>query len=72
MPSSTGSGPLSYLIGGYYLHDKSDVLANYNQTYFGAYVTFKPVTDSYAGFGRLTYKITPSLRLTGGALHIRS
>ncbi len=64
--ASRGSAPLTYLIGGYYLHETTGLLANYNQNYFAAYVAPETTTDSYAAFGRLTYALTDRLRLTGG------
>lgn len=64
--ASKGNSPLTYLVGGYYLHETANTVANYNQTYFGAYVAPDTTTDSYAAFGRLTYAITDRLRLTGG------
>jgi len=64
--ASDGDAPLSYIVGLYYLGEHAVERANFNQQYFAAYGLFDSNTDSYAGFGRLTYKVTDSFRLTGG------
>ncbi|HWI86869.1 MAG TPA: TonB-dependent receptor [Sphingomonas sp.] len=64
--ASNDAGRLSYLLGLYYLGENSDEFPTYGQQYFAAYATFLTNTKSYAGFGRLTYKLTDTLRLTGG------
>lgn len=74
--ASRGPGPLQWLVGGYY-SDETDVdyepivgrtgtgavLPNLNPAlYFDIPSTYR----EYSGFGDLTYKLTPSLELTGG------
>ncbi|MEH3107829.1 MAG: TonB-dependent receptor [Sphingomonas fennica] len=65
--ASNGGGPLSYILGGYYLDERIAERANFNQQYFAPYVDFDSRTKSYAGFARLTLKVTDALRLVGGA-----
>ena len=65
--TSDASAPLSYILGGYYLHESTHTAVDYDQQYFAGYSTYHPVTDSYAGFARLTYKVTDKLRISGGA-----
>ena len=64
--ASKGDNPLSYILGGFFLRDTADTRGSFNQYFFAPYVRFQPVTNSYAGFGRLTYKLTDTLRITGG------
>ncbi|WP_174296326.1 TonB-dependent receptor [Sphingomonas bacterium] len=64
--ASDGTGPLSYILGGFYMHETTSTHVNYDQQYYSAYAVFHPVTDSYAGFARLTYRLFDKLRLTGG------
>ena len=79
--SSDYSGPLNFAAGGYYEHshrvlnntDKIFPLGAYPGTgpYAGMYNTLALVADntseSYSGFGQLTWKVAPNLELAGGA-----
>lgn len=64
---SDDSKRLSYILGLYYQHTRDRENVNFNQMYFSAYGNFAPVTDSYAAFGRLNFKVTDRFRLTGAA-----
>lgn len=59
-------GPVSYILGGYYLYENGVERPSYNQQFFAAYGKFLSQTNSYAGFGRLTWRVTDRLRLVGG------
>ncbi len=59
--SSSGTGPLDWLVGGYYFSE--DLLLN---TTFIFPFTIDTSTESYAIFGQGTYALTDALRLTGG------
>lgn len=72
--ASSDTDPLSWQIGAFYLHSKQ-----FNQSHIlglaasnnlspeaGLFIDAQLVTDSYAGFGEVTYAITPSTRITGG------
>jgi len=63
---SSDVGRFSYILGVYYLDERAKELASYNQQYFTAFTNFLSRTKSYAGFGRLTYRLTDRFRLTGG------
>lgn len=57
---------LAYVAGLFYFNETDDALTNFNHQYFSAYTGFKPKTNSYAAYGRLTYSLTDALRITGG------
>lgn len=72
--ASNDTDPLSWQVGAFYLRSKQ-----FNQSYIlglaasnnlspeaGIFIDAELVTDSYAGFGEVTYAITPSTRITGG------
>jgi iron complex outermembrane receptor protein len=63
--SNTGN-PLSYLAGVYFLDEKINANAIYDQQYNQSTQAYDLTTKSYAGFGRLTYAVTDAFRLTGG------
>jgi iron complex outermembrane receptor protein len=60
------SGPLNWVVGGYYFVE--DVRANqfFNQGSNGTRINSDLETNSYAAFGQATYSITDRFRLTGG------
>lgn len=62
--ASNHDGPLDYIVGLFYLDEKSHERANYNQDFGSFYSDFSNWTKSYAGFARLSYKITDAFRLT--------
>ncbi|MFA7604818.1 MAG: TonB-dependent receptor [Novosphingobium sp.] len=68
--ASTGSGPLSWQIGGFYLDTKADNTSFFSGGAFGSArgqdVRAKLSSKSYAAFGEVTYEITPTTKLTGG------
>jgi iron complex outermembrane receptor protein len=59
-------GPVDWLIGGYYFKESIDAIDTYSQYFVQSYQNFNTGTESYAGFGRLTYHVTDKLRLVGG------
>lgn len=70
--ASPDKGRFSWILGTYYLHDKTDSfgqLANYGPVNFGvdgdAY-DFDLKTDNLAGFASVSYELTPRLKLTAG------
>jgi len=70
--ASPDSGKFGWIVGTYYLHDKTDSfgqLANYGPVNFGvdgdAY-RFGVKTDNVAGFASLNYQLTDRLKLTAG------
>ena len=73
--STNGDGPIKAQAGIYYFKEKS-AIASYllgfltptpGATGYAFGVEQDPtIAESWAGFGQLTYSITPSLRLTGG------
>ncbi|WP_208417769.1 TonB-dependent receptor [Sphingopyxis panaciterrae] len=74
--ASSGDGPLQYVFGAFYTHERARTSTNVTgyDANFVAVPTLDPaigfgVNDTYeeiAGFGNLTYKIGESLDLTGG------
>jgi iron complex outermembrane receptor protein len=74
--ASSGDGPLQYVIGGFYTHERARVTNDVSgyDTNFQVVPTLAPaigfgVNDTYeeiAGFGNLTYKFSEALDLTGG------
>ena len=67
--ASDGSGPLTWILGGYYSNEKlRDAFISDFAQYFGfdAITTYRQKTDVLAGFGQAEYKLTDKLTLTGG------
>jgi iron complex outermembrane recepter protein len=64
--ASDNDSRLSYLLGAFYLDENTQERPGYVQQYFAAFGDFNTETNSYAAFGRLTFKVTDSFRLTGG------
>lgn len=65
--ASNTDQPLQWLIGGFYFDENIKAPAfNVNLQFNQAQQVFKTGVTSAAGFGRLTYEITPSVRLTAG------
>jgi len=75
--ASTGGGPLSWIIGGYYFKEDTYILrvVNLNGLHpgTGAFINLPDfVLDEWgqsrtvAGFGSLTYAVVPEFRVTGG------
>ncbi|HET6524437.1 TonB-dependent receptor [Sphingopyxis sp.] len=66
--SSTGSGPLQWVAGLYYYHDKAGYL-DLGVTQGGPRFTFlnaRLESKAYAAFADVTYEVSPGLYLTGG------
>ncbi|OYY91635.1 MAG: TonB-dependent receptor [Sphingomonas sp. 28-66-16] len=63
---SSQSGPINWVVGGYYFGE--DVSANqfFNQASNGTTIVSKLTTESYALFGQATYSLTNAFRVTGG------
>lgn len=57
---------LSYLLGGFYMDENTVERPGFGEQFGNFWARFKTPTKSYAAFGRLTYKVTESFRLTGG------
>lgn len=64
---SSSTEKLQYIFGAFYYNDDNHSLTNYNFQYFAPLSSIEPTTRSYAGYGRLTYSITPELRISLGA-----
>ncbi len=74
--ASRGSGPLSWLAGAYYTHERSEQQQSVNaRTTSGAFVpginpTLRVVIPTtlteYSAFGNLTYAFSPAFDITGG------
>jgi len=70
--ASNGSGPVSWQAGVFYLRSKATNDSTFTGSAFTSsgvarqYVDAELTTDSYAGFGEVTWKVTPSTQLTGG------
>jgi iron complex outermembrane receptor protein len=63
---SNKSGPLNWVVGGYYFSEH--ILADqfFNQASNGTRIKSRLGTDSYAFFGQGTWSLTDTFRLTGG------
>jgi iron complex outermembrane receptor protein len=70
--ASNGNGPLSWQFGGFFLRSEAGTDQFQNGLAFAAsslrqiHIVSDLNTDSYAGFGELSYAITPTTKLTGG------
>ncbi|AIT81834.1 TonB-dependent receptor [Novosphingobium pentaromativorans] len=64
--ASDSDGPLKYLAGLYYLKEDIDARYIFNFRNVSPYQDLKTGVKSYAAFGRLTYELSDSFRLTGG------
>jgi iron complex outermembrane recepter protein len=62
---------LSWLVGGYYFHEKGSDLNLVRTTVLDIKSGGGIDNDSYAGFAHLSYKLTDRLRVTGGARFTR-
>lgn len=63
---SPGTNRLQYIFGAFYFNETDVQTADFNYQYASFLSTIKPKTNSYAAYGRLTYSVTPELRLTAG------
>lgn len=63
---SQGSSKLQYIFGAFYFNETDNSIDDFNYQYASFYTTLKPKTDSYAAYGRLTYKLTPRFRINAG------
>lgn len=74
--ASTGDGPLNWLVGGYYTHERSrqqqavnarttsgDLVSQINPTLL---VTIPTKLAEYSAFANLTYAVSPEFDITGG------
>jgi iron complex outermembrane recepter protein len=64
---SPSSNRLQYVFGLFYFNERDYSQNEYNFQYLSYLADIAPHTDSFAGYGRLTYSITPKFRLSGGA-----
>lgn len=65
--ASDGSGPLKYVLGGYYANENQDAFQNNLQSSgYALLVTPNLKAASVAAFGELTYSLMDTMRLTGG------
>lgn len=64
--ASATDQPLRYLVGLYYLHEGISSDPSYDQEYNFSTENLGLKTDTVAGFGRLTWAVTDTFRLTGG------
>ena len=66
--ASQGNGPLEWVAGAYFFHEKTFTAPNLVFPNFGFSLLYdlNASAQTYAGFGQLTYSITPSIRVTGG------
>lgn len=65
--ASEKGGFLDYLLGGFYMNEKTDEFPIYNQQYFVGDAYFGSRTNSYAIFGQLTANLSERLRISAGA-----
>lgn len=61
---SPNENRLQYIVGGFYMKESNVARVGFNQQYFGAYGTFAPSSRAFAGYARLTYKVTPEFRIS--------
>lgn len=64
--ASPNEGPLRYLLGGFYYRENSLVNDSFQQQALSNFLQGKLTTRSAAVFGRLTWAVSDTLRLTGG------
>lgn len=57
-------GHLDWLVGAYYFRENVDAAYIVNTNFYGGNQTLDAVNESLAGFGRLTWHVTDTLRLT--------
>jgi iron complex outermembrane recepter protein len=61
------AGPsIDYLIGGIYFDEEIDATARYNQQTLTPHQVFSTRTESWAGFGKVTFRPVEQLSLTAG------
>lgn len=65
--TSASDNRLSYIFGGFFLDENYLERVNYAQGFQNFNNIISGNTKSYAGFGRLTFKVTDRFRVTGGA-----
>lgn len=61
---SPSENRLQYIVGAFYMGENNFSRVAFNQQYFGVYGSFDNTSKAYAGYARLTYKITPSFRVS--------
>jgi iron complex outermembrane receptor protein len=65
--ASSDSARLSYIFGGFFIHENRSANQYVNQTITSSnYIISNLPTDQVAAFGNLKYRLTDTLRLTGG------
>ncbi|SLK09132.1 TonB-dependent receptor [Novosphingobium mathurense] len=66
--ASQGSGPLQWVVGAYYFHEKTYTAPILNFPNFGFTLSYdlNASAKTMAGFGQVTYSLTPGVRVTGG------
>jgi iron complex outermembrane receptor protein len=63
---SNKSGPLNWVLGGYYFTEQVTANQFFDQASNGTRINSRLNTDSYAFFGQGTWSLTDTFRLTGG------
>lgn len=63
---SPSTNRLQYIFGAFYFNETDISENDFNYQYASFYSIIKPKTNSYAAYGRLTYSVTPELRLNAG------
>ncbi|WP_082835979.1 TonB-dependent receptor [Croceicoccus bisphenolivorans] len=63
---SPSENQLQYIFGLFYFNERVNSLNNFNFEYTSFHAVIAPKVDSYAAYSRLTYSITPELRISGG------
>jgi len=65
--ASNGNGPLKWVVGGFYFHEKQNAFQNNLQSTGYAILATPALTDTNAAaFADVTYSLTDTLRVTGG------
>jgi iron complex outermembrane receptor protein len=64
--ASNGESRFGYLLGAYYFDETPAMRSNYNQQYFAAHLNTDFETESWATFGRFTYRLTDTFRVNAG------
>lgn len=64
--TSNGSGPLKWIVGGYFLNEDQTASQSYLQNVGPIVLNVNSGDRSYAGFGQATYSVIPTVRLTAG------
>lgn len=61
---SPTSNRLQYIVGAFYMAENNHADVGPNQQVLASYGFFEPTSKAYAGYARLTYKVTPEFRIS--------